>query len=354
LNDLNKIAGMKGAEFHVSMSQRSGTSLTNEYIDNAFNVQQVYGGETFKLIDVEFIQRFCDNRLSFHGGRMAAGDDFLCSPYYWFFMQNGIDGNPVGIFKNAPGMTAYPNSTWGARLRARPSDECYLMAGVYNGDASIRDNEDHGVDCSLNGPAFVIGEVGYQINGHVDESGMLGTYKAGSYYDGNSFDNFNKQVLGDSASMFGVNSETRTGNWGYYFTGDQVIHIIEREKRRGIGVFGVVIVSPDEEYSTMPFFCNGGVIWNGPFASRPIDAAGFAVIYGEFSNNLRNAQKKAKQLDPSVEVQGGEMAFEWSYRIRMRNNSLYFQPDIQYIVHPNGYEDVANAFVIGAQMGVNF
>ena len=269
-------------------------------------------------------------------------------------MQNGIDGNPVGIFKNAPGMSAYPNAAWGARLRVRPTDRSYVMAGVYNGDPSVRDNEDHGADFSMNGPAFVIGEAGYQWNGLPGEGGKIGTVKIGGYYDGNNFENFNEQILGDSALRFGLTPETRRGNWGYYATADQVVFVTDKEKLRGIGVFAVVIVSPDEEYSTMPFFCNGGVIWRGPLETRPADSLGFAVIYGEFSKNLRNAQKVEKTLDPSVQVQGGELAFEWCYQFRMKEGAVYFQPDFQYIVHPNGYEDVPNAFVVGAQIGINF
>ena len=39
---------------------------------------------------------------SFRAGRIATGDDFLVSPYNYVFVQNGFDGNPVGIFFNSP------------------------------------------------------------------------------------------------------------------------------------------------------------------------------------------------------------------------------------------------------------
>ena len=51
-------------------------------------------------------------------------------------MNNGIDGNPKGIFLNVPGTSAYPSAAWGARLRVRPTERTYVMAGVYNGDPS--------------------------------------------------------------------------------------------------------------------------------------------------------------------------------------------------------------------------
>jgi porin len=354
MSDLQKICGMPNAMFHVSTSQRSGTSLSNEYIGNAFNVQQVYGGETFKLVDVEYIQRFCDGRVSFHGGRIAAGDDFLSSPYYWFFMSNGIDGNPVGIFKNAPGMSAYPNSTWGARLRVRPTERTYIMGGIYNGDPSIRDNDEHGMNFTMNGPAFLITEAAYQRNGLPGDKGKLGTYKIGAYYDANTFENFNEQILGNAAGMYGLSANTQHGNWGYYALVDQVILQFDDEMKRGVGVFASIIVSPDQEVSTMPFFCNGGVIWRGPFERRPTDSIGFAMIYGDFSDNLRNAQAIAHELDSSVDVQNYEWVWELSYRFRMREGAIFVQPDLQYVVHPNGMSDIPNALVVGCQMGVNF
>jgi hypothetical protein len=38
-------------------------------------------------------------------------------------------------------MSAYPNDTWGARLKVKPTKRTYIMAGIYNGDPSIRDDD---------------------------------------------------------------------------------------------------------------------------------------------------------------------------------------------------------------------
>lgn len=179
LFDLEKLASLKGGSFVISMSQRSGSSLSREYIGNVFTVQQVFGGQTFHLIDVAYQQKLLDDRFEFRIGRIAAGDDFLVSPYDYLFMQNGFDGNPVGIFLNSPGMTAYPNATWGALLKAKPTERIYIMSGVYNGDPSIRKIDNNGADLSMHGPVFVINEAGYQLNGLPGESQLLGNYKIG-------------------------------------------------------------------------------------------------------------------------------------------------------------------------------
>ena len=46
------------------------------------------------------------------------------------------------------------------------------MGGVYNGDPSIRDNSNHGVDFSMDGPLFAIAEVAYQPNSLPGDHGL--------------------------------------------------------------------------------------------------------------------------------------------------------------------------------------
>jgi porin len=96
--DLEKVFGLAGGSFEISFSERFGSSLSQEDIGNVFTVQQVFGGQTYRLVDVAYRQRLFDDRVEFRVGRIAAGDDFLVSPYNYVFVQNGFDGNPVGVF----------------------------------------------------------------------------------------------------------------------------------------------------------------------------------------------------------------------------------------------------------------
>jgi porin len=350
--DLEKSQGIRDTCFHVSMSQRSGASLSNEYIGNVFSVQEVSGGETFKLVNVELQRYFCDRAVDVKIGRIAAGDDFLVSPFFWAYMSGGIDG-PPGIYSNAPGMSGYPNATWGTRFRVRPSDRTYAMLGVYNGDPNIRDNDFHGCNFSLHGPLFAIVEVGYQRNGKRDDAGKLGNYKLGAYYNGGSFDTFSASQFAPGAG--GPPASTVEGKWGYYAIFDQVIaQPYGKDDPHAIGIFGSVIVATDPSVNPMPFACTGGVLIRGLNPCRPEDSAGFGVVYGSFSNDWQSAQQLAHAVDPTVGAQEYEMVLEWFYRIRLRKGAAYFQPDIQYIVNPGGAHQYDNALVVGAQAGVNF
>jgi len=348
LFDLDKLVSLDGGSFLISMSQRDGDSLSQKRVGNVFTIQQVYGGETFHLIDVAYLQKLFDDRVELRFGRIGAGDDFLVCQYDYLFMQNGFDGNPVGIFFNSPGMSAYPNDTWGVRIRVKPTKRTYLMAGVYNGDTAIRAEDNHGADMSLNGPVFVMGEAGYRLNGLPGDSQLLGNYKAGFWYDNGTFTDYRT-----------VGYETPTGSkqdrWGFYGLFDQVvIPFAEPTSNRGLGIFGSVIVAPDKSVSQMPYFFTAGVAMRGILASRPTDAAGLGVIFGEFCSDLRDAEQREQLLDPTVAVQSHETVLEATYRFNLRHGALFFQPDVQYVMRPGGTGQLADAVVVGCQLGINF
>jgi len=340
--DLEKLWGLEGGSFLISISYRFGGSLSANYIHNTFTVQQVFGGETFHVINVAYLQKLFDDRVEFRLGRIAAGDDFLVSRYNYLFVQNAFDGNPVAIFFNSPGMTAYPNDTWGALVKVRPTERTYVMGGVYNGDPTIRDNDHNGADFSMNGPVFAIGEFGYQPNSLPGDTGLIGNYKAGLWYDDSQFTDFNTGRL-------------ERGNWGFYTLFDQVlVRFGEPGSNRGFGVAGSFLASPDQSVSKMPYFFTAALAARGIFASRPTDVAGLGVVFGHFSNDLQDSQQRAQQLDSSVGVQQHETVVELTYRLAFRNSALFVQPDLQYVIRPSGTGHIPDALVLGAQIAVNF
>jgi porin len=340
--DLEKLCGFEGASLLVSMSYRFGGSLSANYIHNVFTVQQVFGGETFHLINVAYLQKLFDDHVELRIGRIGTGDDFLVSPYNYVFVQNGFDGNPVSIFFNSPGMTAYPNDTWGGLVKVRPTARTYIMGGVYNGDPSIRSNDHHGADFSMDGPVFAIGEVAYQPNSLPGDRGLLGNYKAGFWYDNSLYTDFNTGAV-------------NRGNWGFYGMFDQVlVRFGEPDSHRGFGVAGSFLASPDQSISQMPYFFTAALVTRGIFPSRPRDIIGLGVVYGDFSNDLQDSQRRAQQLDPTVGVQSHETVFEFTYRLALLKSALYVQPDLQYVFRPGGTGRISDALVLGAQVAVNF
>ncbi len=222
------------------------------------------------------------------------------------------------------------------------------MGGIYNGDPEIRDIDHNGADMSMHGPVFAIGEAGYQVNGLPGESPLLGNYKVGGWYDNSTYADFRTAGVGGP-------SETQRGNWGLYAMFDQIlVPFGARGDNRGLGIFGSILVSPDQTVSQMPYFFTAGVASRGIFKSRPKDVAGIGLIYGRFSRDLRHVQEQDQEQDPTIGVQTYESVIEWTYRLYFRKNALFFQPDIQYVIRPGGTGKINNALVLGCQIGINF
>ena len=238
-------------------------------------------------------------------------------------------------------MTAY-TGTWAALVKVKPTRRSYVMAAAYNGDPTIRDNKYHGADLSLNGPPFAIAEVGYQINGLPGESQLLGNYKLGAWYDDAKLTNFE--------------SGTKTrGSWGFYGLFDQVlVPFGSPGSNRGFGVFGSVTVAPDPDIQQLPLFFTAGLSARGIFDARPRDVVGLAVASGYFSEKLRQAQLNGRLPRPDGGTQDYEAVIELTYRFDFRKGAVFIQPDFQYIIQPGGTGRLANATVLGAQLGINF
>lgn len=355
--DLEKRYGLEGGSFLSSMSQKSGKSLSEEYIGNAFGAQQVFGPPTFHVVHLAYRQKLLEDKLELRLGRIATADDFLVSPYNYGYVQGGIDGSPAGIFINSPGISGYPNATWGALAKFQSTARTYLMGGLYNGDTTIRDLDNRGLDMSLEGPLFAIVEAAYQRNQLAGDNGLIGNYKVGAWFDGNNFPDLETQALATEIPGLGLVPEVKEGNYGFYGVFDQVFVRFSSprdEILRGIGMVTSVVIAPDESFSRMPYFFNVGLAARGIFPRRPRDATGFAVIYGEFSSDTRSGQRQAQLIDPTVQVQHQEVALEWTYIFRFRNGAYFVQPDLQYIIQPNGIDQIADALVLGLQVGFNF
>jgi porin len=333
--DLEKLISLPNSAFRIRGSQRSGNSLTNRHIGNAFSVQQLYGGgQTWRLVEVEMQHDLFDDHLNLAYGRLAATNDFLTSPLYCQFVSNAICGQPAAPFFNMPqGITAYPEATWAARARVHPIEETYLQVGVYDGDPH-QGNSNHGANFTFgdNG-VLILTEAGYK-----PDQGLLGlpaAYKIGGYYH-----------TGDFEDVDGLRD--RTDNSGVYTLIDQMLYREEPEDTQGLYGFFVLVVAPEQNRNIFPYFVSGGLIYEGLIDARPRDKVGFAVASGFFSQDLRDAQR-----ENDVPRQYAETILELNYQYQA-TQYFYLRPDIQYVVDPNGYDEIDNAFVIGFEAGITF
>src|SRR5262245_48876333 len=132
LLDFDRMFGLTGSRFRVSMSSRAGENLSAD-IGNVFTVAEVCCSLTTRLVTLAWEQTIIEQRLDLRIGRLSTGDDFLTSPLYVLFVNSNWDANPFSALLNVP-YSAYPGAAWGAGLRGHPARPIFVGAGGYDGD----------------------------------------------------------------------------------------------------------------------------------------------------------------------------------------------------------------------------
>jgi porin len=340
--DMDHIAGIKGGLVHFKVSHRFGRSLAHDYIGNIFGPQQIYGYTFTQLNQIYYEQALFDRRLVVRAGRFAVMNDFQTSPYDYVFISQAFCGNPFGIFVDSPGVSAFVGA-WGAFAKVLPTKRTYIMAGVYNGDPNVREAKYHGLNFSMHGPLFAIAEAGYQVNGLPGDSGRLGNYKFGVWYDNAKFAAF-------------LTGQKKRGTWGWYAMADQVLIPFgaDPEEGRGLGIFGSLTGGTDTKRQIEPLFFTAGVVVRGFMNSRPRDAIAIGVAGGNFSKDLQRAQQQGMLIGPVPGVMTHETVAEINYRFDFDKSAFFIQPGFQYIFRPGGTGTAKNAAVIATQIGFHF
>jgi porin len=251
-------------------------------------------------------------------------------------------------------MTAYPQATWGIRTRIQFEKQWYAMASVLNGDPTLGENHKHGLDWSMRGPYFAIGEIGYQYNQGTHAAGLPGNYKIGAYYDNGIFTDFLHDINGGLAPLTGLTYRTTRGSSGFYVLVDQMIYRRgDTQSQQGLTSFASFLAAPDQSINMMPLFINGGLVYRGLIPNRESDVAGLGIIYGKISNKLREAEHLLQQMGTPASSQYFEMVTELTYSIQVAH-WLQVQPDVQYIIKPGATGTIPNALVLGFQLTINF
>ncbi|MBQ6533726.1 MAG: carbohydrate porin [Opitutales bacterium] len=346
--DLEKISGkssLKGWSIGNTWVWRFGRSLTKDKIGNIFNVQQNYGSQTIQMqsLFADYVKEFlADWRLSLKFGRFAAGDNFMTKPIYWLYQNNAFDGNPVGVFYQTK-FSAYPASAWAAFSQISRKSGEYAKAGVYKINTDEQAGA-HGLDFGFRGGGVNANfEAGKDFN-HDASGKSPANVSAGlvSQWCSNPHIDNPMESSPFNCSLY-VQADCMVWNMGYVKRGEA--RYIERESDkwrdlRGVVLWGALQYDPFENLARMPFFANGGILFNAPFESRADDVLCFGAAYGKLSDKYIGALRGSH-----------EIALELNYKFQL-NRFAFLQPNLQYILNAGG-GTCPDAFVVGLQFGFN-
>lgn len=345
----SQMLGWQDGTLHLTITERAGSSLSKDKIDNVLTVQEIYGdGQTTRLTELSYEQKLFGGRVDVEAGHINVENDFASSPVYfggalWCnFQSNAICGTPIAAPINTNGYVAYPASNWGARVKLYPLQNWYIEAGSYAVDATLNDAR-NGFKLGINADKGVITTVETGIV--VNQGGYIGNYRVGAYYDNSDNTVVASQLTRyvppqNAAELMALPLEQRAGRYGGWVLADQMIQMDPGSHgKRGTAVFAALEYG-DRETSFVNWYGEAGFVRAGTFPSRPDDtiAVGFAVA--SLNGSLQGLER-ALGAPTSVEEYVGEV----NYGAQLAP-WLNLRPGVQYVWHPSGINEIKNALVI--------
>jgi porin len=332
--DLDRLLDIHDAQFQVTLSQRTGNNLSAAaQLGTLQQVQEVYGrGQTIRLTDFWFDQKYADGLIDWKIGRLTVGEDFAS---FSCDFQNltfcGSDpGNLVGNY-----IYNWPISQWATRAKVNLNGFGYFQAGVY--DANPRylglDGQVLPVFFKHSTGAIIPVELGWLPT--FGGGTLPGSYKFGAWYDTSTADDVVDDINGDPLALTGLPARQHHGRYGGYIN-------FQQQVTDDLSLF-LNVVMADKRTSTTDRQIAAGLVYAGLFKSRPKDDIGFAA--GTTHVNSRVSDEE--------DIQGSEYAFELYYTYRPRAG-LLIRPNLQYIVHPGGTSQNDDVFALGLKTSANF
>ena len=352
----SKVFGWQGGTFHLTITERAGSSLSKDKIGNVLTVQEIYGdGQTVRLTELSYEQKLLGGRIDVEAGHINVENDFASSAVYFAgslycdFQSNAICGTPIATPNNTSGYVAYPASTWGARIKTYPASNVYVEVGTYAADPTLNDAR-NGLKLGFNGISgeFTTIETGITVG----RGGYLGNYRIGAYYDSSDAQSVSSQLSRyatpqNAAQLMALPIEERAGRYGGWALADQTIELDPGNSQRGVVVFAALEYG-DKETSFLNWYGEAGVLRQGTFAGRDKDtlALGFAVasINGSLQGLEQRFGSPTSLQEYMVELNYGVTIAPW----------LNIRPGVQYIWHPSGIDEIPNALVLDLKTVVTF
>ena len=343
--DLEKLSGWKGASFLVNGLYPHGPSITNLYVHDFNGVSNINAYNSVRLYELWVQQNFDQDHYSFRIGQLAADSEFCISNGCCLFVNSAFGVIPL-LSKNlnAP---IYPMTAPGARFRFAPNDSWATQISAFIGDVGNQaTNNQHGTSFFHNSTgALIMGETGYTFNPPPKtpettgaknqvptERPLSGTYKLGGFCDTATFDQVNS-------------SGPCRSEYAFYVIADQEVWHEQGDPEQGLRLFGRIGAAPANR-STVSFYFDSGVNYQGLLPKRDKDICGLGVSYTKLSTDLLDSNGQALESHH-------ETILELSYQAVV-NSWLTLQPDLQYVFNPGAVGHQQNAVVAGLRFTVNF
>ncbi|MEO0796556.1 MAG: carbohydrate porin [Verrucomicrobiota bacterium] len=333
--DLEKLIGDPGLEgwrLFGTGYNAEGRDLSSN-IGSAIAPSNLFSGVVPVGLAELYLAREVDG-ISFRVGRITPGDYFSDSAIWYNYVSLAYDDTPWSLTENNVNFEGEPGALWMVQMDGKITERWSVSLGLANTSRSdITDPSKRGVDFHFNplrGTLFMA-EVDHRWEADFfGEESLVGKATLGGYYDTAKFDLLNPPQNG---------AQTNNGLGAAWVILEQQLIAGEDSDDLGLTLWAQGSWSGPQRMAPIPWFVSGGFVYQGIFPGRTEDSLAFGAARAWFSRAL-NGQNHETNLELTYLIQ----VTPW----------LQFQPDLQYIIRPNGLTTIDNAVVVGFQSAITF
>jgi porin len=306
----------KGGEVYLNIANTHGGTPAQTLFGDYQGLSNIEAGNHTYIHEFWYRQSLHDVDITL--GLQDLNASFIISENGTNFINSSF-GVPACISHNCP-VPIFPLTTPGAAIRWRITESFTAQTAIYDGNNSGFEKDPHNLNWSISKDDgyLSISELQFQHPANFDLGGI---YKAGFYYH-NTLRQENEDI--EPVTVF-------NNRYGFYFNTDNEI---VRVKGSVLNAFTQLSVSHGWNVENN-LYIGGGLLFKQVFADN--DALG-AAYAGSYFNDGRTSEK----------------VLELTYKGYI-TESVFIQPDIQYIINPAGdFSSMQNALAGIIRFGCNY
>ena len=348
--------GLDNTQAKIQLTNRNGQNISNDRVGDPragtlSSSQEVYGrGHMVRLTQLWIQHQFLDGKLDVKAGYFGEGEDFNTFPCE--FQNLAFCGSQVGNWATNIWYN-WPVSQAALRVKYNISPEFYAQIGAYNQNPS---QLEHGNGFKLSGSGTKGTVLPVELVWSPKVNSLPGEYRVGYYKSTAPADDLREDINGNDAATTGQSYRVRNSKSGYWFVAQQQLTTHNGDASRGLNIAANATFH-DKDTNIVDNYQSLMFVYKGPFDARPKDdvGIGFARIHvnDEVKKNAELANAAIGATDYSDPLYSPLRSTEYNYEINYGfhvTNWLTVRPNLQYITHPGGVDQVDNALVAGLKI----
>ncbi|CAI8703463.1 Porin B [Pseudomonas sp. IT-347P] len=358
--DLQKLWGWDNTQAKIQLTNRNGYNISNDRVGDPragtlSSSQEVYGrGHMVRLTQLWIQHQFFDNKLDVKAGYFGEGEDFNTFPCD--FQNLAFCGSQVGNWATNIWYN-WPVSQAAIRVKYNINDELYAQIGAYNQNPS---QLEHGNGFKLSGSGTKGTVLPVELVWSPKVNSLPGEYRVGYYKSTADADDVREDVNGFDAATTGDAYKTHNSKSGYWFVAQQQLTSHNGDATRGLNIAANATFH-DKDTNFIDNYQSVMFVYKGPFDARPKDDVGIGAARIHVNDDVKknaellNASNGVSDYDNPVfsPIRETEYNYEINYGFHV-TNWLTVRPNLQYITHPGGVDEVDNALVAGLKIQSTF